>query len=178
MLCGRKGGCVGLADVIALMGLAMHSRLTHLTHCIAAANLLVSATAWADSGKGPTPPPVYTQECGGCHLAFPANLLPRASWRRLMNSLDKHYGSDASLEAPLQKQIDTWLQTYGGQGKRAREEPPQDRITRSAWFERKHRDVSETTFKRAAIKSPVNCVACHRDAAQGDFDDDRVRIPK
>jgi hypothetical protein len=33
-------------------------------------------------------------------------------------------------------------------------------------------------FKRAAIKSPANCTACHRDAAQGDFEEDRVRIPK
>jgi hypothetical protein len=38
--------------------------------------------------------------------------------------------------------------------------------------------VSAATFKRAAIKSPANCTACHRDAAQGDFEDDRVRIPK
>lgn len=62
--------------------------------------------------------------------------------------LDKHYGSDASLDAATQKQIDTWLQTYGGQG------------------------------KRAFVKSPANFTACHRDGAQGDFEEDRVRIPK
>jgi hypothetical protein len=95
-----------------------------------------------------------------------------------MSGLDKHYGSDASLDAATQKQIDTWFQAFGGQGKRAREEPPQDRITRSAWFGRKHREVSVATFKRASIKSPANCTACHRDAAQGDFEDDRVRIPQ
>ncbi len=144
---------------------------------VVAASLTISA-AWADSYKGPTPPAVYTQECGSCHLAFAPNLLPKASWQRVMNGLDKHYGSDASLDAATQKQIDTWLQTYGGQGKRAREEPPQDRITRSAWFERKHREVSAATFKRASIKSPANCSACHREAAQGDFEEDRVRIPK
>jgi hypothetical protein len=121
---------------------------------------------------------VYTQECGGCHLAFPPNLLSKASWQRVMSGLEKHYGSDASLDAATQKQIDTWLQTHGGQGKRARKEPPQDRITRAAWFERKHREVNVATFKRAAIKSPANCAACHGDAAQGDFEDDRVRIPK
>jgi hypothetical protein len=95
-----------------------------------------------------------------------------------MNGLDKHYGSDASLDADAQKQISVWLQTYGGQGKRTREEPPLDRITRSAWFERKHREVGAATFKRESIKSPANCTACHRDAAQGDFEEDRVRIPK
>jgi len=156
----------------------MNSSFSNSGLALLVAAWLASTSAWADSYKGTTPPGVYTQECGGCHLAFPPNLLPKASWQRVMNGLDKHYGSDASLDVATQKQIDTWLQTYGGQGKRAREEPPQDRITRSAWFERKHREVSAVTFKRASIKSPANCTACHRDAAQGDFDEDRVRIPK
>ena len=156
----------------------MHTRLAHLIRSAVAASWLAAVPVWADSYKGPTPPVVYTQECGGCHLAFPPNLLPKASWQRVMNGLDKHYGSDASLDNAPQKQIDTWLQTHGGQGKRAREEPPQDRITRSAWFERKHREVSVATFKRASIKSPANCAACHGDAAQGDVEGDLVRIPK
>ncbi len=156
----------------------MHLRFIHLLRGLMAATVLMTTSTWADRDQGPTPPAVYTQECGSCHLAFPPNLLPKSSWRRLISGLDKHYGSDASLDASTQKQIDTWLQTYGGQGKRAREEPPQDRITRSAWFERKHREVSDATFKRASVKSPANCAACHRDAAQGDFEEDRVRVPK
>jgi nitrate/TMAO reductase-like tetraheme cytochrome c subunit len=156
----------------------MHSPSSYFARTLVAAAFLSVTASWADSYKGPTPPAVYTQECGSCHLAFPPNLLPKASWQRVMNSLDKHYGSDASLDAATQKQIDTWLQTYGGQGKRAREEPPLDRITRSAWFERKHRELSAATFKRASIKSPANCTACHRDAVQGDFEENRVRIPK
>ena len=156
----------------------MHMHLTHLVRGLIALSLLATTALSADSGQGPQPPAVYTQECGSCHVAFPANLLPKASWRRVLNDLEKHYGSDASLDPLTQKQIDTWLQTYGGLGKRAREEPPLDRITRSAWFERKHREVSAATFKRASIKSPANCTACHRDAAQGDFEDHNVRIPK
>ena len=156
----------------------MHFSSSSFVRTLVVTAFLGITTSWADSYKGPTPPAVYTQECGSCHLAFPPNLLPKASWQRVMHGLDKHYGSDASLDAATQKQIDTWLQTYGGQGKRAREEPPLERITRSAWFERKHREVSAATFKRASIKSPANCAACHRDAAQGDFDEDRVRIPK
>jgi hypothetical protein len=156
----------------------MHSHLTNFVRSTLAASLMATAPVWADNYKGPTPPAVYTQECAGCHLAFPPNLLPKASWQRVMNGLDKHYGSDASLDASTLEQIKTWLQTYGGQGKRAREEPPQDRITRSVWFERKHREVSAATFKRASIKSPANCAACHGDAAQGNFEDNHVRIPK
>lgn len=156
----------------------MHLRYSCLVRTLVAIVFLSITASWADSYKGPTPPAVYIQECGSCHLAFPPSLLPKASWQRVMNGLDKHYGSDASLDAATHEQIDTWLQTHGGQGKRAREEPPLDRITRSSWFERKHREVNAITFKRASIKTPANCTACHRDAAQADFDEDRVRIPK
>jgi mono/diheme cytochrome c family protein len=158
----------------------MYFRCLNLIRTVFVAGLFsfVASSTWADGNKGASPPTLYTQECGSCHLAFPPNLLPKISWQRVMKGLDKHYGSDASLDVATQNQIDTWLQTYGGQGKRAREEPPQDRITRATWFERKHREVSAATFKRTAIKSPSNCSACHRDAAQGDFEEDRVRIPK
>ncbi len=152
--------------------------ISQVIRSVAAFGVLMASPTWADSYKGPPPPSAYTQECGSCHLAFPSHLLPKASWQRVMNGLETHYGSDAALDVATQQQIATWLQAYGGQGKRAREEPPQDRITRAAWFERKHREVSAATFKRASIKSAVNCAACHRNAAQGDFDDDHVRIPK
>ena len=41
-----------------------------------------------------------------------------------------------------------------------REAPPQDRITQSAWFERKHRDIEPAVWKRASIGSRANCMAC------------------
>ena len=160
------------------MRVHMNSLLKSFTRTVTLMLMVIGQPAWADRNKVPLPLAIYQQECGSCHLAYPANLLPKSSWQRVMRGLDKHYGSDASLDAATVQQIDHWLQTQGGQGKRAREEPPQDRITRSAWFERKHREVSAPTFKRASIKSAANCVACHRDAAQGDFEEDRVRIPK
>ena len=73
-----------------------------------------------------------------------------------------------------------WLMalSFTGAYKRVREAPPQDRITQSAWFERKHRDIEPAVWKRTSIGSRANCMACHTRADQGDFDDDRVRIPK
>nr|WP_315467578.1 DUF1924 domain-containing protein [uncultured Undibacterium sp.] len=55
---------------------------------------------------------------------------------------------------------------------------PQDRITKSAWFIRKHDDVSARTWKLAAVKSPSNCIACHQQANLGDFNEHRVHIPR
>ncbi len=96
----------------------------------------------------------------------------------MMGSLDKHYGSDASLDAATVNQLTVWLQAHAGTYKRVREMPPEDRITRSAWFERKHRRIDPQVWRHTAVKSAANCVACHTQAQRGDFDDDNVRFPK
>ena len=136
--------------------------------------------AWADSREMPASAmlPAYKQECAACHMAYPPGMLPASSWSRMMSGLNQHYGTDASLDAAMVRQIGTWLEAHAGTYKRVREAPPQDRITQSAWFERKHREVEPAVWKRAAVGSPANCMACHTRADHGDFDDDRVRIPK
>ena len=122
--------------------------------------------------------PKYQQECAACHLAYPPGMLPAASWKRVMANLPRHYGTDASLDPATVKELSTWLGANAGTYKRVSEEPPQDRITTSSWFERKHREVAPQVWKRAAIGSRANCAACHTGAAKGDFDDDNIRIPK
>lgn len=62
-------------------------------------------------------------------------------------------------------------------GRRTGASPPQDRITRSAWFERKHRKVDAAVWKLPSVRSAANCAACHTKAERGDFDDDRLRMP-
>mgnify|MGYP002775357497 CR=1 FL=1 len=99
------------------------------------------------------------------------------SWERIMTGLDKHYGTDASHDDPTVKQLSTRLQANAGTYKRVSEEPPQDRLTRSAWFERKHDEIPASVWKHASIKSAANCAACHTGADRGDFDDDNIRMP-
>ncbi len=140
--------------------------------------LWVLSSAWADERLMPTSvPAAVKQECAACHMAYPPGMLPQASWQRIMGNLDRHYGTDASLEADQVKQVSRWLQTHAGSYKRVREEPPEDRITRSTWFVRKHREVDAAIWKRASIKSAAQCTACHRQAEKGNFDEDQVRIP-
>jgi mono/diheme cytochrome c family protein len=151
--------------------------------CTALLTLTVSAAALADerhqgAGAGTPAPAVYVQECGACHVAYPAGLLPQASWQRLMAGLDRHFGVDASLDAAAARQVGAWLQAQGGTSRRARETPPQDRITLAAWFARQHDEVSARTWKLPAVKSPSNCSACHAQAEQGDFNEHAVRIPR
>jgi mono/diheme cytochrome c family protein len=139
---------------------------------------LGAASAWAES-KGPVVPPLakYQAECAACHIAYPPGMLPAPSWKRLMGSLDKHYGTDASLDAASAQEISQWLQVNAGTYKRVREEPPQDRITTSPWFVRKHDELPSAIWKQAAIKSAANCAACHTRADKGSFSEREIRFP-
>ena len=79
---------------------------------------------------------LYTQECGSCHMAYPAGLLKAASWQQIMRGLKTHYGLDASLDETSQLTLTTWLTAQAGTGKYAREATKDQRITLSAWFVR------------------------------------------
>lgn len=122
--------------------------------------------------------PAYAQECGSCHVAYPAGMLPAASWNRLMRGLPRHFGADASLDDAQVRAIGSWLQQNAGTYKRVDPQPLEDRISGSAWFVRKHRELSDGVWKRASIHSPSNCSACHPRAQQGAFNEHDIRIPR
>lgn len=126
-------------------------------------------------------PQAWREECSACHLAYSPGLLPADAWRMQMKDLGDHYGSDASLDPEaeavildflLQASTNNRLPVEGGRPGF----PP--RITETRWFLKKHDEVSPSTFKRPGIGSAANCAACHREAERGDFDEDRVKIPK
>ena len=148
----------------------------------AALALLLAAAvlpAHADGHRrGVAPPPLVAQECGSCHVVYPPGLLPAASWQALMGGLARHFGSDASVDAPAAREIGAWLVAHAAGGRRAGDVPPDHRITRSAWFVREHREVGSAVWARAAVRSAANCGACHGGAAQGDFDEHAVHIPR
>ena len=110
----------------------------------------------------------WKAECGSCHLAYPPQLLPAESWRRLMSGLDRHFGTDAGIEPALSAEIGSFLERYAASGKRARGAGNSLRITETAWFRREHREVTP--------KNAASCESCHTTAAQGDFHEAR-RLP-
>lgn len=150
----------------------------HLRTLASLLALLVGGLAHAEHGYAVAPHAKHQQECSGCHVAYPPGLLPAASWAHIMGNLNKHFGTDASLDAATTADIEAWLKANAGTGRRAHEAPPQDRITKSVWFVRQHDEVSAGTWKRASIGGPSNCSACHAGAAKGNFNEHEVRIPK
>jgi hypothetical protein len=141
--------------------------------------LLQPAVAEDDDLRLPRVPLLraYQQECSACHMAYPPGLLPASSWRRLMQDLPHHFGTDASVDPKTLSQLSAWLDRYAASDRTMRP-PAQDRITKSAWFADAHEEISPTVWRRKAVGSPSNCMACHAQADQGVFDEHDVRIPR
>lgn len=120
----------------------------------------------------------WVAECGSCHMAFPPGLLPAASWKKVMGGLDKHFDTDASLPPADTQAITNYLVKHASNRWTANTAPL--KITDGEWFKTKHRasEIDPAVWQRASVKSPSNCIACHRAADKGEFDDDTVRIPK
>lgn len=122
----------------------------------------------------------WASECTACHVAYPARYLPAESWRAIMAGLDKHFGSNASLDAAdaneitdfLVKNADTRKKSYQVSGK------PLLRITETRRFKSEHREVAQHIWKNAKVKSRANCGACHTRAESGDFSERNVKIPR
>jgi cytochrome c553 len=120
----------------------------------------------------------WRAECGSCHIAYPPQLLPAASWRRVMSELERHFGTDATLDAGPAAEIGAFLEQSSGTGKRVRGVADEPRITRTPWFVREHDEVPAAAWRRPAIKSAANCAACHAGAGQGDFRERDIRMPR
>lgn len=120
----------------------------------------------------------WKAECGSCHLAYPPELLPAPAWRRMMAGLDRHFGTDASVDARTAAEIGAFLESNAGRGRKRGGDSGALRISETPWFQRKHDEVAASTWKNARVKSAANCSACHGGAERGDFDEHAVRIPR
>lgn len=129
----------------------------------------------------------YAAACGECHFAYHPWLLPAASWEKLVNGLDDHFGSPVSVTKAQRKTLRGYLTENAADkssSKRARNmlkdldgQTPL-RITETSCFLRKHRSLSAEVFKKPSVGGAGNCPACHTTATQGDYDDDNARVPR
>ena len=129
----------------------------------------------------------YKETCGECHLAYQPELLPSASWLKILNQLDNHFGDEIEVDPDAIKTISDYLKTNGAENsstKRSKKimrclgnQVPL-RITDIPYIRRKHHELDPTVFKRESIGSMANCTACHITAEKGIYDDDDVKIPK
>ena len=139
--------------------------------------LAATALLAAEAAAAPATSDAWPAECGSCHVAFPARMLPARSWRTIMNDLERHFGVDASLEPATAASIRTYLEANAGRD-RSPNEPAIPRITETRWFRHEHDEVPASVWRSTKIKSAANCAACHADAESGRFGEHDVRLPR
>jgi hypothetical protein len=148
----------------------------------ALAIVLAAGLAEADERVTPVSDPVVRKECGSCHMVFPPQFLPGRSWRKIVDTLSDHFGENASLGASQRNVVLDYLLAHAADSPNAGREgrkfaasiPPVDtplRITETGRWVREHRKIEPGKWTSAAVKSKANCVACHKGADQGVYED-------
>ena len=129
----------------------------------------------------------YIDECGACHFAYQPELLPSASWDKILAGLEDHFGEAVDLDKESKKTITEYLRTNSAEYSRAKRSvkimrclgsnTPM-RITEIPYIQAKHRKINQDVLQRESIGSLSNCLVCHVSAEKGIYEDDYVRIPQ
>ena len=129
----------------------------------------------------------YKETCGACHFAYQPGLLPSGSWTKILSNLKDHFGEAVDIDTESKNIIGKYLtenaaETSGAKGpvrimKSLKGQTP-SRITEIPYIRRKHQDIPPEVFTRKSVGSLSNCLACHKTADQGIYEDDDVVIPK
>lgn len=129
----------------------------------------------------------FYDECISCHTLYPPFLLPKASWEKVMDNLEDHFGDDASLEDDVKESIKAYLLKNAAENstkesayKGLKSIGDKDIIayTDSEFWKKRHEEIDKEIFKAKNIKSKANCKACHLNIEKGIIEDENIKIPK
>ncbi len=140
-------------------------------------------------GRGVPPAaldPMFEEQCGACHLAFPPSLAPAATWDGIMADLKHHFGADATLSPEQVAHLRAWLDANSAEHwdtlpshlLRARAADGSLRITDTPGWRHIHRQIPDAVFAAKSVYRRSNCAACHADAATGQFAPQNIAIPR
>ena len=124
---------------------------------------------------------LYQKECGSCHFDYPPFLLTLNAWEKIMDNLENHYGTDASLDEEDKEQILAFLKQNNALNfdtkfrkslketlnELSKEENSTISITKYAFYKKAHQNLPFQIFQGKLKKE--NCIACHKDASGGTF---------
>ena len=164
-----------------LLERAIHA--VFVTLAVTAAAGMVSSAARSDTEppaplpRGDANAPAALEQCGECHMVFPARMLPARSWTAILSGMDNHFGENAAIPDKDLKAIGDYLTSNAADSPNASardrhylsEILPDNtplRITRTPWWNQMHADFDFDGVKRGKVKSPANCLACHKDQAR------------
>ncbi|MCJ7615974.1 MAG: diheme cytochrome c, partial [Desulfobacterales bacterium] len=95
--------------------------------------------------------PTYKEECEACHFAYQPELLPEASWMKILTNLDDHFGESIELDDDSRKTISDYLKSNSAESSSAKRavkimrslgnQVPL-RITDIPYIRKKHHEIS------------------------------------
>ena len=145
------------------------------------AALLLAAGASAGEHRYPLSP-AYVAECGSCHVAYPPALMTAPAWAATLGGLERHFGTDASLEPKARREIATLLEAQASSRSKHQPTGQVPRLTETPWFQKEHRAGE---LREHGVQPPASgakgaplaqCNACHRRAEQGDFSEGSLQL--
>lgn len=131
---------------------------------------------------------LYKQECAACHMGYQAEFLPKRSWVKMMDTLENHFGVDATFDKVDEQKIREYLisnasdskRTYGHIAKFSRSISSQSTplaISEIPKFKREHDEIPRRLIVQKEVKTISNCMACHTDAKESLFKERNIFIP-
>ena len=129
----------------------------------------------------------FSKECGSCHITYPPFLLPKSSWTLMMSDLENHFGDDASIDKETNLSILSFLNENSAETssqkaafkilKSLKENNSTIAITKTPYWEKKHKKINKDVFANVKIKSKANCKACHTDIQNGLIEKHLIKVP-
>ncbi|MBE0491632.1 MAG: cytochrome b/b6 domain-containing protein [Sulfurospirillum sp.] len=132
--------------------------------------------------------PVFFEECASCHIAYAPYLLPANAWILMMKDLENHFGEDASIDSVANASILAFLRENSAENathqasvkmlKSLKGKTDIIAITKTPFWEKKHRDIDKNIWNTKEVKSKANCKACHQEIDFGLLENDLIAMPK
>lgn len=145
---------------------------------IAGACALLLPATWGSVSAADLDEQTWREECSACHIAYPARFLPAASWKAIIETLQDHFDTDASVDAATAESISRYLTAAARSPARTQSAPSSLRITETRWFLHEHDEITSKQWRKPKVKSAANCGACHEGAQTGRFSEESVHIPE
>ncbi|MDY6863858.1 MAG: cytochrome C [Thermodesulfobacteriota bacterium] len=129
----------------------------------------------------------YQEKCGMCHFVYQPELLPSGSWEKVLAQLENHHGKKIKFDSESIKTISEYLKTNAAEYSSAKraikimkslDGKTPTRITDIPYIQKKHVEISPVVLKKGSIGSQSNCIACHKTADKGIYEEDSVEIPQ
>jgi len=122
--------------------------------------------------------------CGSCHMVYPAYLLPKQSWKEMMDNLENHFGKDASRPEEETQLIREYLMNNAAEYStkeaavkildRLGEKTPAA-ITETNYWKEKHKDITKEQFE-ADYGMKSDCRTCHKTIRDGLIQDKNIKF--